>query len=190
VLPTGDGPPLPGVDGRPPATAGPTPDHTPASGPHPWTTPQAPASGSTCAPILSAYCCASVASSAVNACTADGLPGGRTINASSVDGRACAFRSLRVGERSSRGVNRIGHTAEDSPPAGEWTGAVNAGMSVPTPRLETMTPTRLDLDDVVAVATIVEAMLERPMTPNESSRFKSAYQRGGTLAGFADQIAA
>jgi len=53
-----------------------------------------------------------------------------------------------------------------------------------------MTPTRLDLDDVVAVATIVEAMLGRPMTPNESSRLKSAYQRGGTLTGFADQIAA
>lgn len=53
-----------------------------------------------------------------------------------------------------------------------------------------MTPRHLDLDDVVAVATIVEAMLGRPMTPNESSRLKSAYQRGGTLAGFADQIAA
>ncbi|WP_160298572.1 hypothetical protein [Williamsia herbipolensis] len=53
-----------------------------------------------------------------------------------------------------------------------------------------MTPTRLDLDDIVAVATIVEAMLGRPMTPNESSRLKSAYQRGGTLAGFADEIAA
>lgn len=106
------------------------------------------------------------------------------------DRRAGTFWSLRVGERPSCGVNRIGHTAEDSPPAGEWTGAVEAGMSVPTATIETMTPTRLDLDDVVAVATIVEAMLERPMTPNESSRFKSAYQRGGTLAGFADQIAA
>ena len=48
----------------------------------------------------------------------------------------------------------------------------------------------LDLDDVVAVATIVEAMLGRPMTPNESSRLKMAYQRGGTLTGFAEQIAA
>ncbi|MCX6471207.1 MAG: hypothetical protein NTW76_18120 [Corynebacteriales bacterium] len=53
-----------------------------------------------------------------------------------------------------------------------------------------MTPSPLDLDDVVAIATIVETMLGRPMTPNESSRLKSAYQRGGTLAGFAAQIAA
>lgn len=53
-----------------------------------------------------------------------------------------------------------------------------------------MTPSRLDLDDAVAVAAIVEAMLGRPMTPNESSRLKTAYQRGKTLTGFANQLAA
>ncbi len=53
-----------------------------------------------------------------------------------------------------------------------------------------MTTEHLGLDDVVAVATIVETMLGLLMTPNESCRLKSAYQRGGTLAGFADQIAA
>lgn len=53
-----------------------------------------------------------------------------------------------------------------------------------------MTPSPLDLDDAVAVATIVEAMLGRPMTPNESSRLKTAYQRGGTLAGFAHEMTA
>lgn len=53
-----------------------------------------------------------------------------------------------------------------------------------------MTASHLDLDDVVAVATIVEAILDRPMTPNESSRLRSAYQRGRTLDGIAAQIAA
>ncbi len=74
-----------------------------------------------------------------------------------------------------------------SPPPGERPTAEDVSPSGHTP---TMTPRRLDLDDVVAVAVIVEAMLGRPMTPNESSRLKSAYQRGGTLAGFADEIAA
>lgn len=53
-----------------------------------------------------------------------------------------------------------------------------------------MTTEHLDLDDVVVVATVIEATLGRPMTPIESSRLKSAYQRGGTLIGFAEQIAA
>ena len=48
----------------------------------------------------------------------------------------------------------------------------------------------LDLDDAVAVANIVEAMLGRPLTPNESSRLKSAFQRSESLPAFARAIAA
>ncbi len=54
----------------------------------------------------------------------------------------------------------------------------------------TSAPAHLDLDDAVAVSEIVATMLGRPLTPNESSRLKSAYHRAGTLPEFAREIAA
>ena len=101
-----------------------------------------------------------------------------------------AFRSLTGLPLQLRPTFRRATLPVASPPAGEWPPPGVAMTVSPVDDTRAMTPTRLDLDDVVAVATIVEAMLGRPMTPNESSRLKSAYQRGGTLTGFADQIAA
>lgn len=53
-----------------------------------------------------------------------------------------------------------------------------------------MTAERLDLDDVVAVAAIVSAIVDRPLTPFESSRLKSAYHRSRSLVDLADALAA
>lgn len=62
-------------------------------------------------------------------------------------------------------------------------------MSEPSDTMGHMA-THLDLDDVVALAAIVTAMLGRPLTPDESSRLKAAYQRSDSLSALAGQIAA
>lgn len=53
-----------------------------------------------------------------------------------------------------------------------------------------MTAQRLDLDDVVAVAAIVSDLVDRPLTPFEASRLKSAFYRSRSLVDLADALAA
>lgn len=53
-----------------------------------------------------------------------------------------------------------------------------------------MTDHPLDLDDVVAVSAIISAIIDRPLTPFESSRLKSAFHRSRSLVDLADALAA